>query len=236
MALLEIKGLDAGYGNIPILHNIELTVDEGKITVIVGPNGAGKTTLMRTIFGLTNITKGEIIFKGQHINKLSPIEIANMGIGFVPQERNVFKDLSVSENLDMGCFGIENGPARIEKIYKQFPVLGERKKQLAGTLSGGERQMLAIASALLSEPQLLLLDEPKTGLAPHIAQQVMDHIYSINQGGTTVVWVVEEDVKEVVQHAHSAYIIESGVIKGERHGSELEHIEEFTDFYVKQLV
>lgn len=236
MSLLEVQNVESGYGRVPVLHGISLVVEEGSITAVLGPNGAGKTTLMRTIFGVLPLTSGQITFDGQAIHRLSPNQIAKLGIGYVPQERNVFPDLTVRENLEMGAFLLANPNDRIEEVCSIFPVLAERSRQAAGTLSGGERQMLAIGCALLTRPKLLLLDEPTSGLSPAATEALIEKILEINRNGTAIVWVVEENPREVLAHADHAYLLESGMVKKAASGRAFLEDERFEELFLGQRV
>ncbi|MFK9090774.1 ABC transporter ATP-binding protein [Bacillus salipaludis] len=229
MSLLEVKDVVSGYGEIPILHDVSIKVEEGELVAIIGSNGAGKTTLMHTISGLLPLMKGSIRLFDKQINNLQPSEIAKMGLGYVPQRKNVFAELSVKENLEMGAYTLKNPQSRIEEMLEMFSRLRERINQKAGTLSGGERQMLALSSALIVKPKLLLLDEPITGLAPQIIKGLIEMIVEIRNKGTTIIWVVEENPKDVLIHADRVYLMDSGVIKMERTGREFienENLEE----------
>ncbi|MEK3990233.1 MULTISPECIES: ATP-binding cassette domain-containing protein [Robertmurraya] len=229
MSFLEIKDVISGYGKIPILHEASLEIQEGEMVAIIGSNGAGKTTLMHTIAGFLPLMNGSISFQGVRIDNKSASEIARMGLGYVPQRKNVFAEMSVLENLQMGAYTLRNPKDKINEMLDLFPRLKERIGQKAGTLSGGERQMLALASALIVNPKLLLLDEPITGLAPQIIKGLIEMIVQICNSGTTVVWVVEENPKEVLKHADRVYLMDSGLIKMERTGKEFlekENLEE----------
>src|SRR5581483_11073407 len=190
MSLLEIDELSAGYGGVPVLHDVSLRIDEGQLVTVIGANGAGKTTLMRTIVGLNHPMHGSVRFDGATISKASPGSITKRGIALVPENRRVFPALAVEENLLLGAYarGADKRSMRDDRdrLYTRFPVLQERRAQLAGTLSGGEQQMLAIAMALMARPRLLMLDEPSLGLAPIIVQQVFEQIQALRETGTTI--------------------------------------------------
>ncbi len=220
--LLEIKELVAGYGKLAVLHNIDLTVTKGSLTCIVGSNGAGKSTLMNAIMNLNHIMKGTIRYKETVISEMEPHEIVKLGIGYVPQVRNVFPGLTVQENLEMGTYLYDKNTdkkAAIANIYNTFPRLKERQYQKASTLSGGERQMLAIGSALLSNPELLVLDEPVTGLAPTIVLELIDSIMKIKEQGTTLIWVVEGNPMQILPLADMVYVMDGGTITMKSTGS-----------------
>jgi len=215
MSLLEVKNIESGYGKISILHGISIKVEEKEVVTIIGPNGAGKTTFMRTLFGLLKPRRGKILFQDEEIGSLGPDEVVQKGIGYVLQENNVFPSLTVMENLKMGAYLLRNFDDQLDDVFKRFPILEERQNQKAVTLSGGERQMLAIASSLMLSPKLLLLDEPCGGLAPQIVNTVCQKILEINEMGTAILWVVEQNPKQVMRHAKRSYVLESGTIKFE---------------------
>jgi len=214
MALLEIENLRVGYGAIEALHGVSLRVEPGHIVAILGANGAGKSTALRTISGLLRPTGGQIVFDGKRIDGLPPHRIVELGIAHVPEGRGVFANFTVEENLTIGGFiRRDRGVAGDrERVLEFFPRLRERLRQNAGTLSGGEQQMLAIARALLARPRLLLLDEPSLGLAPQIVQTIFKVIRQINQQGTTVL-LVEQNVHMALNAAHFGYVLEVGAIK-----------------------
>ena len=209
-AILRIRDLDAGYGDLQILNSVDLDVVDGEYVTIVGPNGAGKSTVMKTVFGLTTYMDGTIEFEGEQIHGDSPEEIIRKGIGFVPQTDNVFPGLSVRENLEMGAYILDSVPRdRIEEVYDRFPVLRERKTQRAGTLSGGQQQMVAMGRALMLDPDLLLLDEPSAGLAPDLVADMFDRIDRINDAGTAIL-MVEQNAKEALRHCDRGYVLVDG--------------------------
>jgi ABC-type branched-subunit amino acid transport system ATPase component len=221
MSLLEVKNIESGYGKTSILYNINVEVEKGEIVAMIGPNGAGKTTLLRTISGILKVKKGQIVFQGKQIQNLRPDERVQKGIGYVHQDNNVFPTLSVMENLEMGAYLLSGFEDRLEDIFRLFPILKERKKQKAGTLSGGERQMLAIASSLLLIPDLLMLDEPCGGLALRIAEEVCAKILDIHKMGTAILWVVEKEIESVLKLVSRSYVMESGEIIFHGTGEEL---------------
>jgi branched-chain amino acid transport system ATP-binding protein len=212
--VLEIKNLSVNYGGIQALQDVSLTVNEGEVVTLIGANGAGKTTTLRSISGLVSPRSGEIIYNGKNITSLRPDQIVQVGIAHSPEGRRVLARQTVLDNLELGAFvrsdrwGIK---ADIEKQFQIFPRLGERRDQFAGTLSGGEQQMLAIARAVMSRPKLLLLDEPSLGLAPQIVREIFKTIDSLNQAGVTIL-LVEQNATLALQHADRGYVMESGEI------------------------
>ncbi len=212
--LLRIDNLFAHYDGFEVLKGISLCVKESELVAIIGPNGAGKTTVLKAIFGLVKKSRGEILFNERHIEYLKPNRIAQLGISFVPQGRNVFRSMSVQENLEMGAFLVRDKELirkNLNKVYELFPVLAKRRKQISGTLSGGEQQMLAFGRALMLKPKLLLLDEPSLGLAPIFLEEVFQKIVEINKEGITIL-VVEQNVNMVLGIAQRGYLMEEGKI------------------------
>lgn len=212
--LLEITDLRVRYGGAEVLNGISLNVEEGEIVTIIGSNGAGKTTTLRTISGLKRPLTGEILFQGKRIHGTSAQDIVKMGIGHVPQGRNLFPYMGVLENIRLGAY-LQNDKNQIkqslERIFQTFPVLKARKRQQAGTLSGGEQQMLAIARALMGNPTLLLLDEPSSGLAPIVVREIGKIAVEINQCGTSIL-LVEQNARLALRLAHRGYVLETGSV------------------------
>ena len=215
MVLLEVEDLTAGYGDLEIVHDVSVTVDEGEYVSLIGPNGAGKTTLLKSIFGFADRLSGSVRLREEDIFQTDPEEIVRRGVSFVPQEENVFAPLSVKENLRMGAYTRDEIPEEIlAEIYERFPRLEERTEQKAGTLSGGERKMLAVARALITEPDLLVLDEPSSGLAPNLVTELFDEIDAINAEGTAI-FVVEQNAEEVLERGDRGYVLTQGKIQME---------------------
>lgn len=220
--LLDVQNVYAGYiKDLDILQGINFRIFPGELVTVIGPNGAGKSTLAKAIFGLITPHTGQITFQGEDITKLKSNQIVERGMCYVPQIANVFRSLSVEENLEMGAF-IRSGSLKTlkQKIYDTFPVLAERYRQKAGTLSGGERQMLAMGRALMLEPSLLLLDEPSAALSPILVNNVFDQIRQINQTGTAIV-LVEQNAKKALEMADRGYVLESGRDRFEGPGQDL---------------
>lgn len=212
--MLEVKGLDVAYGDIQVLWGINLDIQEGEIVSVVGSNGAGKSTLIRSISGLLQILQGEILYNGAYITYLTPSQIVTRGISQVPEGRKLFSGMTVQENLMMGAYCRGNRKEIDENlyfVYHLFPRLEERRKQIAGTLSGGEQQMCAIGRALMSHPKLLLIDELSLGLSPLLVDSLLEAIEQIHQRGTSIL-LVEQDVQTALEHADRGYVIENGRI------------------------
>lgn len=214
MAMLEVQNIHSYYGKIQALKGISLTVDKGEIVTLIGANGAGKTTTLKTISGLLHPREGEIWLEGERIDLLSPHVIVEKGIGQSPEGRKIFGRLTVDENLEMGAYARKDKAeiARdLDFVFSLFPRLAERRKQLGGTLSGGEQQMLAMGRAMMARPRVLMLDEPSMGLAPVLVEAIFDTIRKLNQEGTTIL-LVEQNAAKALQVAHRGYVIETGRI------------------------
>ena len=210
MKLLQVDDVIAGYGETEILHGVSVAVEQGEVVTIIGPNGSGKSTLLKTILGLVCPKGGQVYFNGEDITGVAPERIVVKGICYVPQSSNVFPSLSVHENLEMGAFvRTDDYRHRLEEIYRLFPDLTGRRKEHAGRLSGGQRQMLALARALMLDPVLLLLDEPSAGLAPNMVDLVMEKIIGINSTGVSIL-LVEQNAREALKLSNRGYVLASG--------------------------
>lgn len=215
MTLLEISDLRAGYEDLQILNGIDLSVDDGEYVTIIGPNGAGKSTLMDSIFGLTEHMGGTVTYDGTDITDVETEDLIRRGMNYVPQDESIFETLTVEENLKMGGYiADELSDERAQDVYSRFPILEERLDQLAETMSGGQRQMLAIGRALISEPNLLLLDEPSSGLAPHLVDDLFDKVDEINADGTAVL-IVEQNAEAILERSDRGYLLTDGKIQRE---------------------
>lgn len=219
--MLEIKDLHVNYGAVHALNGVSMTVNDGEIVSLIGANGAGKTTTLRTITGLEKAASGSITFDGHDLRKTEPSKIITLKLAHVPEGRHIFPQMTVEENLEMGAF---TDPADMVKtmadVYERFPRLKERKRQLAGTLSGGEQQMLAVGRALMSKPKLLMLDEPSLGLAPIVVREIFDIIRTVNQQGITVL-LNEQNANMALKVADYAYVLETGTLTLSGTGAEL---------------
>jgi branched-chain amino acid transport system ATP-binding protein len=212
--MLKVTDLNVHYGAIHALQGVSFNLQEGEIVTLIGANGAGKSTLLNTISGLLPAVKGKVEYLDEDITNLEPQKIVRKGIVQVPEGRKIFAAMSVMENLEMGAFTVTDKkliPDKVEEMFAKFPILGKRSKQLSGTLSGGEQQMLAIARGLMASPKLILLDEPSMGLSPVLVEQIFDIIQSINHSGTSVI-LVEQNAQMALVIAHRAYVLETGKI------------------------
>jgi len=227
--MLELKNLNSGYDFLQVLWDVSLKVDEGEFVALIGPNGAGKSTTLRTISGLLTPKGGEVLFKGKSINKLKAHEVSRMGISYVSEQLNLFTDMSVEENLLLGAYAVrdpEEQQKTLNFVYELFPRLSERKKQLAGTMSGGERKMLAIARGMMSNPELMLVDEPSLGLQPSLVTDVFNSLKRLSDQNVTIL-LVEQNVNATLEITNRAYILEQGriVMEGPSHTmKENEHV------------
>ena len=223
MALLDVAGINVFYGRVQALRGVSLSINAGEIVALIGSNGAGKTTTLRTISGLNHATTGRVVFDGQDISSVPAHDVVRVGIGHAPEGRRLFPRMIVFDNLMMGTYARKDRagiPADITRVYELFPRLKERTKQLAGTLSGGEQQMLAIGRALMARPKLLMLDEPSLGLAPILCETIFRVLTEINAQGTPIL-LVEQNATKALEIAHRAYVLETGSIVQTGTGKEL---------------
>ncbi len=233
MSILTVRGVEAGYGKARVLSDVSLWVDRGEIVAVVGRNGMGKTTLVRTLVGLLECRHGQITFDGKDMSRFPPHERVRLGIGYVPQGREIFPHLTVEENLKIGLRKAKRATdGSVERMYTLFPTLKERRKQMGGTLSGGEQQMLAVARALMGEPGLLLLDEPTEGLQPLFVQLVEDVVRSVNRENGTTVLLTEQNLGIVFKLASRCYIAEKGRIVKEVRPAQLADEELIKTYFV----
>jgi len=221
MTLLSVEDVYGGYGDVDILNGVDLKVDSGEIVVIIGPNGAGKSTAMKAIFGLVRVREGRIVFDGKEITNLRPDQVVRAGLCYVPQEYNVFPTLSVQENLEMGAFIRDDDISEdLQKVYDLFPDLHDKRRQQAGQLSGGQRQMVAMGRALMLDPRLILLDEPTAGLAPAIVDLIFKNIRKINDLGVGIL-MVEQNAKQALKMSDRGYVLATGRNRHEDTGENL---------------
>jgi len=221
MPLIEVKDVIGGYGGAPILNGVNIAIEQSDIGVIVGPNGAGKSTTLKAIFGLLKVTSGQVLFEGNEVTNALPDKLVPMGLSFVPQEKNVFTSMSVEENLEMGAF-IRRDDIRgtLDEIYAMFPVLAEKRRQPAGELSGGQRQMVAKGRALMSKPRLLMLDEPSAGLSPRYVLEIFETIVRINKAGVAIL-MVEQNARQALGFASRGFVLAQGQNRFTGTGAEL---------------
>ena len=221
MTLLDVAGLDAGYGDLQVLSDVDLRVEEGEYVTIVGPNGAGKSTAMKSVFGLADRFAGSITLEGEDITSLPPEDVIHEGISYVPQTENVFPSLTVEENLRLGAYILDDVPrGRLDAVFERFPVLEDRLDETAGALSGGQQQMLGMGCALMLDPDLLLLDEPSAGLAPDLVEDMFDRIDDVNDAGTSIL-MVEQNAKEALRRCDRGYVLAQGENRYEGLGDDL---------------
>ena len=232
MSLLTVSNIVAGYGETEILHGVSIAIEEGHIVTIIGPNGSGKSTLLKAIFGLVKPKEGQVLFQGKDITGHAPETVVRRGLCYVPQSSNIFPSLSINENLEMGAFiRTDDFRHRLDEVYSLFPDLAGRRKDRAGTLSGGQRQMLALARALMLDPALLLLDEPSAGLAPNLVGSVFEKILGINRAGVAIL-LVEQNAREALQLSSWGYVLASGQNQLEDRGENLLSNPDVTRLYL----
>jgi len=221
MALIELKHVVAGYGGAPILNGVDMAIEQSDIGVIVGPNGAGKSTTLKAIFGLLKVTGGTIEFDGEDVANSLPDKLVPKGLSFVPQEKNVFTSMTVEENLEMGAFTRRDSFVdTMEWVYQMFPVLAEKRRQPAGELSGGQRQMVAMGRALMSKPRLLMLDEPSAGLSPRYVIEIFETIVRVNKEGVGIL-MVEQNARQALAFASRGFVLAGGQNRFTGTGAEL---------------
>ena len=232
--MLEIKELNVSYGAVHAIHGVSIKVNDGEIVSLIGANGAGKTTILRTISGLKKADSGEIIFDGADLRKTEPSKIISLKLAHVPEGRHIFPDMTVEENLEMGAYAdATNAEAVMEDVYERFPRLEERRKQLAGTLSGGEQQMLAVGRALMAQPKMILMDEPSMGLSPLLVKEIFSIIKEVNKKGITIL-LVEQNAKMALSISDRAYVLETGKITIEGPAQDLLNDERVKKAYLGQ--
>ena len=232
MALLEARDVVSGYGDAEILHGVSMDVEADEIVAIIGPNGAGKSTFMKAVFGLIDCWEGTVEYGGRDITGLRPDEITNVGMCYVPQTENVFPTLTVEENLRMGAYILDEVPVdTMEEIFQLFPILDERRGQRAGSMSGGQQQMLAMGRALMVDPGLLLIDEPSAGLAPDLVDEVLEKITEVNDAGTAIL-MVEQNARQALAISDRGYVLEMGDNRFEDTGDALLENEEVAELYL----
>jgi len=230
--VLRVEDLVAGYvPEVDILTGVDLSVRDGEIVTVIGPNGAGKSTLIKSIFGLLPPRRGRVVLRGEDLAGLRPHVITRRGMSYVPQLDNIFQSLTVEENLQMGALETRTARQRMEAVYEIFPRLDERRKQVAGTMSGGERQMLAMGRALMPEPRILLLDEPSAGLAPAFVEAIFEKIAEINRQGVTIV-MVEQNARRALGMSSRGYVLDVGQNRFEGRGEELLHDPKVAELYL----
>jgi branched-chain amino acid transport system ATP-binding protein len=233
MALLEARGVVSGYGDAEILHGVDIDVGEEEIVTIIGPNGAGKSTLMKAIYGLIDCWAGRVTFDGTDITDLRADEVTEQGLCYVPQRENVFPTLTVRENLEMGAYiDADVSEADFREAFERFPVLGERQNQKAGTMSGGQQQMLALSSALMLDPELILVDEPSAGLAPDLVDDMFDRLVRIRDETETAILMVEQNARQALSVSNRGYVLDMGENEFAGSGQDLLDSDEVGELYL----
>jgi len=233
MALLEARGVVSGYGDAEVLHGVDIDVGEEEIVTIIGPNGAGKSTLMKAIYGLIDCWAGRVTFDGTDITDLRADEVTEQGLCYVPQRENVFPNLTVRENLEMGAYiDADVSEADFQAAFDRFPVLGERQNQKAGTMSGGQQQMLALSSALMLDPELILVDEPSAGLAPDLVDDMFDRLVRIRDETDTAILMVEQNARQALSVSDRGYVLDMGENEFAGSGQDLLDSDEVGELYL----
>ena len=231
-AVLRVQDVVAGYGEVEILHGVSIAVSEAEIVAVIGPNGAGKSTLLKAIFGLVSVRSGSVELVGRDITNMAPNRIVQSGMSYVPQTENVFPSLTINDNLEMGAYVRRDGLRdRLERVYGLFPDIASRRGERAGRLSGGQRQMLALARALMLDPKILLLDEPSASLSPKMVDSIFEKIGDINRGGTAIL-LVEQNAKEALSFASRAYVLAMGQNRFEGEAKSMLESEEVGKLYL----
>ncbi|ERG95017.1 ABC transporter ATP-binding protein [Haloquadratum walsbyi] len=233
MSLLEARNVVSGYGDAEILHGVDLNVENDEIVTIIGPNGAGKSTMMKATYGLIDCWEGSVRFSGEDITSLRPNEVTRRGLCYVPQKENVFPTLSVRENLEMGAY-IDGNPTEddLQTVWDRFPILSERRNQRAGSMSGGQQQMLALSSALMIDPDLLLVDEPSAGLAPDLVDNMFDRLVDIRDETNTAILMVEQNARQALSVSDRGYVLDMGENEFEGDGTALLESDEVAALYL----
>lgn len=232
MSVIALDNVFGGYGDTEILHGVSMNVDAGEIVVIIGPNGAGKSTAMKAVFGLLNLKSGTVKLDGTDITNMPPDKVVRQGVCYVPQTANIFQSLSVEENLEMGAYVRKDDfKPRMREIYELFPPLFEKRKQAAGTLSGGQRQMVAMGKAMMLEPKILLLDEPTAGLSPKYRGEIFSIVRAVNETGTPIL-MVEQNAKQALKIANRGYVMVDGQTKYEGSGDSLLNDPEVAEMFL----
>jgi branched-chain amino acid transport system ATP-binding protein len=234
MGILQVSDLVTGYGEAEIVHGVDLDIEREEMVAIIGPNGAGKSTLMRAVFGLIDCWEGSVVVAGVDVTDHRPDEITKVGASYVPQRNNVFPNLTVRENLEMGAYIDDEAPeSAYEAVYERFPILEERRNQKVGRMSGGQRQMVAMGAGLMIDPDLLLVDEPSAGLAPDLVNEMFERIQRIKEGGTSIL-MVEQNARQALRYADRGYVLDQGENAFEGPGEELLESDEIAEMYLGQ--
>ena len=234
MGILQVSDLVTGYGEAEIVHGVDLDIEREEMVAIIGPNGAGKSTLMRAVFGLIDCWEGSVVVAGVDVTDHRPDEITKIGASYVPQRDNVFPNLTVRENLEMGAYIDDEAPeSAYEAVYERFPILEERRNQKVGRMSGGQRQMVAMGAGLMIDPDLLLVDEPSAGLAPDLVDEMFERIQRIKEGGTSIL-MVEQNARQALRYADRGYVLDQGENAFEGPGEELLESDEIAEMYLGQ--